>query len=154
MRILVLSDSHGNVGKMAQCVDFVEPNVILHLGDCEQDFSALRRSYPSIPMQSVPGNCDWGSVSTPEILTEYNGVRILMMHGHTRNVKASTMSAYYAAKELQAQILLFGHTHQPLVEFDGSLWVMNPGSIGKGFPPTYGVITLLNGKIDCATYRI
>ena len=32
MRILVLSDSHGNVENMARCVELTQPNAILHLG--------------------------------------------------------------------------------------------------------------------------
>lgn len=154
MRILVLSDSHGNVENMARCVELTEPDVILHLGDCQRDAETLHRQFPSLPMQSVPGNCDWGAVDAPEVLTEYGGVRILMMHGHTRNVKVSTLSAVYAAREMGAQVLLFGHTHRPLVDYDGSLWVMNPGSVGRGFPCTYGVVTIAGGKIDCSTYRI
>lgn len=154
MRILVLSDSHGNVENMARCVELTEPDVILHLGDCQRDAEALHRQFPSLPMQSVPGNCDWGAVDAPEVLTEYGGVRILMMHGHTRNVKASALSAVYAAREMGAQVLLFGHTHRPLVDYDGSLWVMNPGSVGRGFPCTYGIVTITGGKIDCSTYRI
>lgn len=154
MRILVLSDSHGNVENMARCVELTEPDVILHLGDCQRDAEALHRQFPFLPMQSVPGNCDWGAVDAPEVLTEYGGVRILMMHGHTRNVKVSTLSAVYAAREMGAQILLFGHTHRPLVDYDGSLWVMNPGSVGRGFPCTYGIVTIAGGKTDCSTYRI
>ena len=102
----------------------------------------------------MPGNCDWGAVDAPEVLTEYGGVRILMMHGHTRHVKAGAMSAVYAAREMGAQILLYGHTHQPLVDFDGTLWVMNPGSVGRGSPCTYGIITITKDKVDCSTYRI
>lgn len=154
MRILVLSDSHGNVENMARCVELTEPDVILHLGDCQRDAETLHRQFPSLSMQSVPGNCDWGAVDAPEVLTEYGGVRILMMHGHTRNVKAGTLSAVYAAREMGAQVLLFGHTHRPLVDYDGSLWVMNPGSVGRGFPCTYGIVTITGGKIDCSTYRI
>ena len=65
MRILVLSDSHGNVENMVRCVELTDPNVILHLGDCRRDAEALQRRFPSVPMQSVPGNCDWGSVDAP-----------------------------------------------------------------------------------------
>ena len=154
MRILVLSDSHGNVENMIRCVDLAEPGAILHLGDCRHDAEALHRHYPGIPMQCVPGNCDWGAVDAPEVLTEYGGVRILMMHGHTRHVKAGAMSAVFAAREMGAQILLYGHTHQPLVDFDGTLWVMNPGSVGRGSPCTYGIISITKDKVDCSTYRI
>ena len=71
MRILVLSDSHGNVENMARCAELTDPNIILHLGDCQRDAEALHRQLPAIPMQTVPGNCDWGAVDTPEVLTEH-----------------------------------------------------------------------------------
>lgn len=40
----------------------------------------------------------------------------------------------------------------PLVDWDGTLWVMNPGSIRDR--RTYGVITLEGGKIDCAAQTL
>ena len=76
----------------------------------------LRERFPALPMEGVPGNCDWGSCDQPERLLEIGGVRIFALHGHTRNVKRSPMAAMYAAKEYGAQVLLFGHTHVPLVD--------------------------------------
>ena len=127
MRILVLSDSHGCVDPMQQCVELVQPQAILHLGDCARDADRLGRLYPRIPLLGVPGNCDYGSADQPERLTELGGVRILMMHGHT---------------------------HQPLVDRSGDFWVMNPGCIGPSPRRTYGVITLEDGRVDCATLRL
>lgn len=155
MRILVLSDSHGRVDNMSLCVERVEPNHILHLGDCVHDAELLARQFPSIPMTTVPGNCDYGDNAEPEMLIELAGKRILMMHGHTRGVKYDIQRAVYAAWECGADVLLFGHTHSPLVDFDGSLYVMNPGTIGgRGNAATYGVITINAKAFDCATYRL
>ena len=69
-----------------------------------------------------------------------------MMHGHTRRVKSGPMAAIYAARECGADILLFGHTHQPVVDRSGDFWVMNPGCIGPSVRRTYGVITLEDGR--------
>lgn len=154
MRILVLSDSHGNVAHMAQAVEREQPGEIFHLGDHIRDAERLRRLYPDIPLQTVPGNCDYGCPDAPELLLEREGRRILLLHGHTRRVKESPLAAIYAAREYGADILLFGHTHQPLVDRSGPLWVMNPGSIGRGLLYTYGLITLENGRVDCATRRL
>ena len=96
MRILVLSDSHGCVEPMEQCVERVQPQVILHLGDCVRDAQRLEERYPDIPLLGVPGNCDYGGLDQPERLTELGGVRILMMHGHTRRVKSGPMAAIYS----------------------------------------------------------
>ena len=103
-------------------------------------------------MDTVPGNCDWGSFDQPERLLEYEGVRVLMMHGHNRNVKSSPLAAQYAAREWGADVLLFGHTHRPLVDYDGTLYTMNPGAIGDFRRPTYGVVTIENSKAACATF--
>ena len=49
-RVLVLSDSHGNVGNMIRAVKREEPDMILHLGDCVVDADALRMLQPkSLP---------------------------------------------------------------------------------------------------------
>ena len=154
MRILVLSDSHGGVENMCRAVEFTEPNRILFLGDCLSDADKLQRKFPQIPLTTVPGNCDWGSTDEPERLIELGGRRILMMHGHTRNVKYTLMNATYAAREYGAEVLLFGHTHHALVDNDGTLWTINPGSIGDRTAPTYGIITVNDKTLSCATYRL
>lgn len=51
MRILVLSDSHGNVDNMARAVELTAPDRVLHLGDCQRD---LR------PAGAVPGAAHGG----------------------------------------------------------------------------------------------
>ena len=54
MKILVLSDSHGNINNMTRCVEMINPRHILHLGDCIRDAEALRDLFPDIPMTCVP----------------------------------------------------------------------------------------------------
>ena len=87
MRILVLSDSHGRMENMIRCAEQVEPDHILHLGDCVRDAEKLQKQFPATPMTTVPGNCDWGDVDEPEKLIELGGKRIFLLHGHTRGVK-------------------------------------------------------------------
>lgn len=154
MRILVLSDSHGCVENMARAVEREQPREIWHLGDCVHDAEQLRQLFPNIPLESVPGNCDYAALDQPERLLEREGCRVLLMHGHTRRVKGGPLAAVYAARECGADILLFGHTHQPLVDRNGPLWIMNPGSIGRGLMQTYGLILLENGRVDCTTRRL
>ena len=154
MRVLVVSDSHGNVDNMVRAAEWVQPDYVLHLGDCQRDLEALRREFPGLAMEGVPGNCDWGSYDQKERLIELGGVRILMLHGHTRNVKSSPMAAMYAAKECGAQVLLFGHTHVPLVDNDGTLLTLNPGAAGDRLHPTCGILTIDNGHADVRTLAL
>ena len=150
MKLLVVSDSHGAVDAMRLAAAREKPDRVLFLGDCLVDAAALEKSEGNLRIETVPGNCDWGSLDQPERLVELGGVRILMMHGHTRNVKYDGTRAYYAAKEMGADVLLYGHTHRALVDCDGVMYTLNPGSIrDRG---TYGVLLIENGKVaDCGT---
>lgn len=155
MKVLVLSDSHGNAEAMARAVAQEQPRQVLFLGDGLRDVEELQRLYPTLPVITVPGNCDWGSFDQPERLIELEGVRILMMHGHTRRVKYDGLAASYAARELGAQVLLYGHTHVPLVDCDGTLFTMNPGTVGDRLRGTYGTLTLEKGRVvDCSTHKL
>ena len=104
MKILVVSDSHGKVDNLIRAVELTHPDYVLHLGDCQRDLEKLRQAFPVLPMEGVPGNCDYGSCDQPERLIELGGVRILMLHGHTRGVKSDAMRAVWAARECGAQV--------------------------------------------------
>lgn len=144
-KLLVLSDSHGDVDAMARAAAREKPDLILHLGDLCRDFVALRQRLPvTQAMQNVCGNCD-GFTEVPDqrvLLVE--GRRILMAHGHQYQVKMGYSLAMAAAREVQADILLCGHTHIPLERDLMGLHLMNPGSC-MGSRGTYGVIELGEG---------
>lgn len=146
MKVLVLSDSHGHVDNMARAVEKEKPNQILHLGDCWRDAEELHELFPRIPMEQVPGNCDFGRFEAQERLLFIEDKRALIAHGHTMNVKYGLLNAQYRARETEADILLFGHTHQPLIDLDGGLIMLNPGSIGDARRATYGVLEWKGGK--------
>ena len=148
MKILVLSDSHGNVENMARAVEKEQPRLILHLGDCWSDAERLRRRFPSIPMEQVPGNCDYRSIEPAERLLFIEDKRVMICHGHTLGVKQSMLRAGYKAEEENLDLLLFGHTHRPMVDMRGKTLFINPGSIGDYFHPFYAVVTIENGKVD------
>lgn len=150
MKILVLSDSHGTVGKMAEAVEKESPRMILHLGDGWRDAQKLHDRYPHIAFHQVPGNCDYRSAEPKELLFEIQGKRILMCHGHTYGVKQSLLTAALAAEEQDLDAFLFGHTHTPLVDIHGKTTFLNPGSISS-LRPTYGLLTIENGVLRACT---
>ena len=154
MKILVLSDSHGNVRNMAQAVELVSPRTVIHLGDCWRDAEELHELYPRIPLEQVPGNCDFGRFEAQERLLFFEDKRVLIAHGHTMHVKYGLLSAQYRAQEMGADILLFGHTHIPLVENDGHLILLNPGAIGDRSHPTYGVLEWRCAQVYPAVYEL
>lgn len=153
MTVTVFSDSHGRVAKIRDMMARVtacsqKPSEILFLGDGLSDLGAA-----DCLAVAVRGNCDmFFAADVPEerVLT-LGTYRILMLHGHTMGVKHGTVQALAAAVRADADILLFGHTHEKYAEtfsagstymgvkFDKTLHVMNPGSLADGY---FGCLTL------------
>ena len=150
MKILVFSDSHGNLENMVQAVEREQPRMIFHLGDGWRDAQRLQDRFPDIPLEQVPGNCDFMKKEEPERLLVIKGRRILLCHGHTLGVKYSLVQAMETAREKDLDLFLFGHTHDALVDRRGKTWLMNPGSIGD-FHPSYGIVTIEEDRMDVRT---
>ncbi|MCM1106762.1 MAG: metallophosphoesterase [Blautia sp.] len=146
-KILVLSDSHGNLNNMVFAATAVSPDMIIHLGDCWADAGQLKRKFPTIPMERVPGNCDYEHEFLERVLL-IEGKRVLLCHGHTFNVKAGYLALELGAKEREVDAALFGHTHRVFYETHNGITLLNPGSIGSppyGVPPSYGILEIDGG---------
>lgn len=154
MKILVLSDSHGNVGNMEEAVARTSPRMIFHLGDCWRDAERLHDRFPDLPFYQVPGNCDFRPGEPTERVVCLEDYRILLCHGHTYGVKQSLLTAGFAAEEQNLDLFLFGHTHRPLVDRRGKTLFLNPGSIGDPRRPFYGLATITGGKLDASTHPL
>lgn len=152
MKLLVFSDSHKTQRHMVQAVRRESPDAVIHLGDHEQDAQKLMAQYPQLPLYQVCGNCDPGVAPAVQLLT-LEGVRLFLTHGHLYGVKSGLLRAELAAREQQADVLLFGHTHRGCCIQKDGLWLLNPGSCG-GKMPTYGIVNLLDGRADCRLVEI
>ena len=159
MKVLVLSDSHGNLTNMVRAVEAESPHMIVHLGDGWREARQLHGQFPMLPFYQVPGNCDFRPSEPAEQLLFWEEKRVLICHGHTYGVLSlidilvdgryvDVLRAGYAAEEENLDLFLFGHTHQPLVDMRGKTLFLNPGSIGDHFRPFYGIITLQNSHLD------
>lgn len=171
MDILVISDTHGRRHAIEQVFSQLNfrPSTVLFLGDGLRDLSVITGNdrYDGVSVFAVAGNCD-GSIIFPSDEPEVRSVvfgttRIVMMHGHTFDVKWGLGEAIcYAAKQ-NADVLLYGHTHAPYEKTlpagerlrDGTvlqkpLLVANPGSLGSpnfGQEPGFGVLTIREGQL-------
>ncbi len=150
MKIGVLSDTHGNViisEKIINKMDFVD--LVLHAGDFYRDAEKLAKKLP-IKIKAVVGNCDSPMISPEEELIDAAGLKIYLTHGHKFDGANLYNSLLYKAKEVKADIVVYGHTHiASRFEQEGILF-FNPGSISnpRFHGPTYGIITINEGKVD------
>ena len=153
MKILVLSDSHGQFSAMEDAVLRERPDYIFHLGDHQRDARKLGKRFPDYPVISVPGNCDLPlPTETLTVRQELGGVSMLLTHGHAYGVKGGLLRMELAAQEAGVQVAAFGHTHVAYCQETNGLWMLNPGSIGYG--GSYGVILIENGQAQCYTDHV
>ncbi len=152
MKILVFSDSHGAYENINKAVEEHEANtnLIIHLGDGKDDMDYVSSFFPQIPCISLNGNRE--SYKDDSRIVDLEGIKALCMHGHCHGVKSSRIRAVYAALEKEASIVLYGHTHiqdnSSFITADGKkVRLFNPGSIGFGSSPSYGIINISNGHI-------
>ena len=150
-KVLVVSDSHGEVGNMLLAAELVRPQLLIHLGDGWRDVQRLRRLLPELPCEQVPGNCDYRVHEPAERILELEGKRVYLCHGHTQGVKTDLAMVLRTAMERGAEVLLFGHTHKPFVDIRSGVVMLNPGSISAPLRPTCGTLTFENGTCTAAT---
>ncbi len=135
MRVGVFSDSHGDHEALDELLERMGAlDAVCFLGDVARDAEHLRERLAAMPNQpvlyAVRGNNDYYSTCTLpwDLLIELGGVRIYMTHGHRL---VSLMNLAYKAQECEAQVALFGHTHQALCETVQGVLLLNPGSAGN-----------------------
>ena len=149
MLIAVISDSHGNSNSISKVKEYIEKaDALLFLGDGENDIKEIAKDFKG-EVYTVKGNCDISNNSPEERIVEISGKRIFMCHGHRYGVKYGYNSIYYRGKEVGADIVLFGHSHLPIIEEYDGVTLMNPGSISHGMGrinKTLGYIDLVDDK--------
>lgn len=103
-------------------------DLILHAGDINVP-QVLDLLSTIAPVEAVAGNGDEEyfahSLSYSKIL-KLNGYAVGITHGHLGQAKTSPDRAY--ASFPGADVIVFGHSHIPLIEKRGSTLMVNPGS--------------------------
>ena len=140
MKILILSDTHGQTEDAEAVIRREKPDQVIHLGDCLRDAEDLRQTFPSLPICAVPGNNDWFFDESKEKVILLNGTRIFLCHGHTTRVKYGFDLQIAKALRENCAISLFGHTHSPYAEEERGVLLVNPGSLT--YSHTYALLIL------------
>lgn len=133
MIIGIISDTHGSKKSIEYAVEAVpDAEYWLHAGDYSQDADYLAK-LAGVPVRAASGNCD--GYDTPAKNDEYltlEGKEIWITHGHHYCVKENLRELRYWANQYEADIIVFGHTHIPLIERYDSRYFINPGSARYG----------------------
>lgn len=126
------------------------PDLILHAGDAGHA-SILHELHEVAPTIGVRGNADPLDLidSLPDQWRVTVGQRtVLLMHGDRGRSAVATARA--AAGE-EIDLIVFGHSHQPLIEMAGTTILFNPGSpTERRWNPHFGIgmIAVSDAEID------
>lgn len=156
MKIIVVSDTHENSVVLNNIVNANKDcDMLIHLGDGEDEFEELSRRLPQLPMVIVKGNCDEGMYKPFHIVTA-GGLKIFCCHGHTYRVHDGTEYLVGTAYMNGCSVALYGHTHIPFAKQVGGVFVMNPGSPSRprgGSQPGYGILEIVgSGEVKMSLF--
>lgn len=154
MKLLVVSDTHGDMFSLKSAViSKSDAEVVIHCGDGNEEFTRLKALFPEKHFVGVRGNCDFCcEAANIETLT-IEGKKIFITHGHLYNAKYGLYNLVCAAREYGANLLLFGHTHRALEDYDDGLYIVNPGSC-HGYDASYAYIDVTEKGIVSRIFKL
>lgn len=141
MKVLIVSDSHRDNSNIEKVLKKVKPvDMLIHCGDAEGAERYIQQ-LAECPIYVVAGNNDFFSVLQKELVFNIDKYKVFLTHGHYYYVSMGTERLVDEAKLRGVDIVMYGHTHKPLIDIRDDIVIINPGSISyprqEGRKPTY-----------------
>lgn len=146
MKLGLISDTHGNLRNEVFGA-FEGVDRILHAGDIGA-YELLVELEAIAPVTAVYGNTDRRDVreQVEEVAElEADGYRLAVIHGH--QLGSPDPQGLRAALP-GADVIVYGHTHRPLVDRADRTLVVNPGAAGSarfGLEPSVAILRFDDG---------
>lgn len=152
MRILVVSDNHGNKKVLEDILKKEVFDISIHLGDSELSETFMKNNFTYY----VQGNHD--SYLPESIVEEIDGIKFSMCHGHLIGISVFNrdLPAYKCLDNCGADVMLHGHTH--IFEDRKVLGkrIICPGAVSLSRGPEgngYAIIETSKGKIKKVEFK-
>ena len=144
MKVLIVSDTHGRDENLEKVMEYEKPvDFFIHCGDIEGREDYIE-ALAECPVCLVSGNNDFFSELPREEEITLCGKRVLVTHGHYYGVSLDLGRILEEARDRDMEIVMFGHTHKPLVYGKRGTTLINPGSLSyprqAGRKPSYMVL--------------
>ncbi|HBA68361.1 MAG TPA: YfcE family phosphodiesterase [Lachnospiraceae bacterium] len=146
MRILIVSDTHRQNKNYLKALEREKPlDMVVHCGDVEGSEYFISQS-AGCPVEMIAGNNDYFSELPKEKTFQIGNYCVWLTHGHNYYVAMGNEILKEEAEARGADIVMYGHTHKPVVDIGKQLIAVNPGSLTyprqSGRRPSYIIMEL------------
>ena len=147
MRILVLSDSHGDFFSMKKAIE-AQPTaeVVVFLGDGHMDFERAKPLLEGKRIYEIQGNNDFHCKYPKSQIINEGGLKIYITHGHYEYVKSSLARLNSICRRNSCQLALYGHNHRQQEDNADGIKFFCPGAL---LQDEYGVIDIVDNGFIC-----
>lgn len=145
-RVAVFSDTHRRFDRLPAAIEKMgKVGRIFHLGDYGADAEQISKAAGGVPFTAVRGNNDYFTDLPRTLVERVEDASVLLVHG---DAYYTLNSLFHAAELRGCGAVLFGHTHEPLMQASGKILALNPGSLSLpryGYPAAFAVLEV-NGS--------
>ena len=146
MKILVVSDTHGHTKNLERVLEKVgDIDLFIHCGDLEGGEDYIR-ALVDVPCYMVAGNNDWFSDLQREMEISVDDYRIWITHGNNYGASMGPERLLEEAAARNVDVVMYGHTHRPLIEYQDNIVIVNPWSLSyprqNGRKPSYLIMEI------------
>ena len=145
-KILLVSDTHGYDENLYQVLEKEKPiNMLIHCGDSEGSMQRISWK-ANCSCCFVRGNNDYDYQMPYDVNLSIEGYKVLVTHGHRQHISYGLDRLGLHAQLEGKQIVMFGHTHRPMIDRVSGILFLNPGSLTyprqENRKPSYIVLTI------------
>lgn len=145
MKVIIVSDTHRKNENYFRVLEMHKPDMVIHCGDAEGSEYALTEA-ADCPVKIVLGNNDFFSDLPRELEFNIREYKVWVTHGHNYYVSMGNENIKREAMVRGKDIVFYGHTHKPVVDTDGGVIAVNPGSLSyprqEGHKPSYVIMEI------------
>lgn len=146
MKVLIVSDTHKHHENLIRVLEREQNlDLMIHLGDAE-GYEDDIADMAGCPLEIVAGNNDFFSTLPREKVLQIGKYKVLITHGHYYYVSSGVEDIIRDAAGRGMDVVMFGHTHRPLIECMKGVIALNPGSLTyprqEGKKPSYALMEI------------
>ena len=159
MKVLIVSDTHGrNSGYLDLLENSEKMDMVIHCGDVEGSEYLISES-SGCKTVIVQGNNDYFSDLPKEMIVKLGKYKALVTHGHAYYVNMGHEHLVREAKKRKVDMVIYGHTHRPVITEENGILVLNPGSLTypRQMERKYTYIIMEideNGEVECTLHHL